>query len=903
MANEFSYDVFIAHSAQDRDWVKQVFIPRLEAWEIKVCVDFRDFKSGLQPLHNQLRATHLSRKTLIVWTENFLKHEWRDFQALFLESKVIANSHQKFILLLKEPGLQRPDSLTEFPTINLSKPYQQDAAWQHLLTELERSSIQEIRSGSWLINWPYSFAENFTGRVTARRTLNHWLNENVEHNLLLLRSSEGAGKSALAWHWLTHDVEIERWTRVVWWHFSCQPSHEFESCVLSILNYFDVKPARQLKQQVEQLLTCLQKPGILLIFDGIERLLKAYQGASLAAEYVECRSRDEPRTCNNLWAEYFLKCLGSRSSIRGKVLLLGRLRPNVLEDQQQLLPRCQEMNLPLWSTAEAITYLHRRGIQSDQHILSRISEFFPLQPLSLKLLAGFAMDNLVSPRSIQASLQLPLTRELQQNYHELLQAAYSNLGRSKRDYLERIVCNLGPLSWEDLRASAAENIFFEQDLSYLRERGWLGWDLQRKFIDVSCLVRTHIYTTLGRSERVRIHQELADYFASVQFPDKITNVNDLAAGLSCYRHLVLAEEWQKAYQWFRKYLDRPLYYKLDAYHLRINLLELLLTSRYYPVLRFTDAVAQQWVVSTLANTYSATEQPAESLKYLEGAVNLAFTNDETLTPTLICLATEEMRCGRLPAAEEHYRQGIELAHKSNNFYHEAIANSYSALLFAYFSDWALAQVALSESQKFWKQSGNLDGLCQSSAIQTQIYILSRQENALRSQSTKGLDLAALAAAKRALEYAEEDAAQSYPIEKNFVQAHWLLGATYLLNREFEASEFHLSEACSQGEQLNCTNFESKILLEQARLAAAQGDAQQGRQLAILAIESAERGGDVLTTIDVHLFLGQQAYLQRQRERAMQHAKTAKELAYCDGPPYYYCSAYLCADEMLKHLNI
>ncbi|MBK8822344.1 MAG: hypothetical protein IPN58_06945 [Anaerolineales bacterium] len=60
---------------------------------------------------------------------------------------------------------------------------------------------------------------NFTGRVAERAMLTQWLNDDSENRLFILRALGGSGKSALTWHWLTHDVNPETWTKVIFWSF------------------------------------------------------------------------------------------------------------------------------------------------------------------------------------------------------------------------------------------------------------------------------------------------------------------------------------------------------------------------------------------------------------------------------------------------------------------------------------------------------------------------------------------------------------------------------------------------------------------------------------------------------------------------------------------------------------
>jgi hypothetical protein len=68
------------------------------------------------------------------------------------------------------------------------------------------------------------------------------------------------------------------------------------------------------------------------------------------------------------------------------------------------------------------------------------------------------------------------------------------------------------------------------------------------------------------------------------------------------------------------------------------------------------------------------------------------------------------------------------------------------------------------------------------------------------------------------------------------------------------------------------------------------------------IEIAERCGYVLQGADAHLFLAHLALERGEREAAREHARQARELATCDGPPdYTYKVAYDEAGGLLAQL--
>lgn len=60
--------VFISYSHQDREWVENWLMPRLEEAGLEVCIDFRDFKIGRASVLNMEEAVETCDKTLLVLT-------------------------------------------------------------------------------------------------------------------------------------------------------------------------------------------------------------------------------------------------------------------------------------------------------------------------------------------------------------------------------------------------------------------------------------------------------------------------------------------------------------------------------------------------------------------------------------------------------------------------------------------------------------------------------------------------------------------------------------------------------------------------------------------------------------------------------------------------------------------
>jgi hypothetical protein len=62
-------------------------------------------------------------------------------------------------------------------------------------------------------------------------------------------------------------------------------------------------------------------------------------------------------------------------------------------------------------------------------------------------------------------------------------------------------------------------------------------------------------------------------------------------------------------------------------------------------------------------------------------------------------------------------------------------------------------------------------------------------------------------------------------------------------------------------------------------------------LAQEALEIAERCGYRLVQADCHNFLAQLALEEGDLQKAQEHAETARERAWCDGPPHRYEAAF------------
>ena len=385
--------------------------------------------------------------------------------------------------------------------VNFADPDDPAWPWTQLLTALGAAPIQEPppapeRPG-WFLPHPYGAQPNFTGRAAERQMLSDWLAEGLTRPepvegppqpLLVLRALGGFGKSALAWHWLHHDVDAARWPRAVWWSFY-EGDNQFDSFLRKTLAYLlgpvgagRFRSERQTdeylgglgpRQQADLLLDFLRQPGTLLILDGFERALRAfssmmaaYQGDAVQESGDRRQESDgfrpsssvlrhSDRDCVSPVAEHFLRSLATLPGIRSKVLMTTRLRPRIVEGHgEELLLGCCERELTQMEPADAVAFFRGQGIRGARAEIEAACAPYGYHPLSLRLLAGLVADDLRQPGDIAAARRLDVSGDLIQRQHHVLEQAYESLTADRRRLLSRIACFRGPVGYEALAALA-----------------------------------------------------------------------------------------------------------------------------------------------------------------------------------------------------------------------------------------------------------------------------------------------------------------------------------------------------------------------------------------------------------------------------------------------------------------
>jgi len=823
---------------------------------------------------------------------------------------------------------------------------------------------------TWNLKHPYGLPKDFTGRVDERKMLTDWLENDHEEPLFVLRALGGFGKSALSWYWLLHDVEKAKWTRVLWWSFY-EGDASFDAFIREAYEYLIDKEnvPNNPRLLVEQVLKELEKPNILLVMDGFERALRAFgnMGAAYQEDGGKKVENGKDLDCISPAAEEFLKKLASLGRvIQSKVLMTTRLTPRVLftgANHDAPLQGMVEKELFQMMPADAVKFFHKQGIHGTHTEIEAACAPYGFHPLSLRLLAGLIVKDKRQPGDISCANRYAdkVSREQIQRQHHVLEQAYEALSPVLQTLLSNLACFRSSITYDAVVAiaqapkdSGVLKLFKNQNnssitnlddaLDELIVRGFLHQTTQFTdsqspitAFDLHPIVRRYAYDRLTAADRAGAHGRLVNYFEAVPKPEKVKTLEDLAPVIELYHHMVGAGNLDEARVLFRDRLNQATYYQFGAYQLRIELMSALFLDGEDEPPRLKDEVAQAWTLNGLGNTYSASGQPRYAVPLFEQAIKLgeAKGDKKNLAIRLGNVAySVQLLIGKLKESESNLHRCILLFSEIHDEFREAAHYQEFGRVLSYRGAWQEAEQELDKaiSIKVWKE--NPQGYGVNFAYRALRFLLMARSN---PQSQIENLKSSIECAQRALELADKFSQTDFRVERDYVRAHWLLGAAYRSsaalrsaqnepNNELTLAEENLSKALNLCRQINLVEMEADILLDVARLSfayalrEAPGSAQdklfeEAKSRAEEALVITERCGYVLQGADVNNFLAELALAWEEKgigsresgawggkEMARKYAEEALRLATCDGPPYYYKVAYEEAERMLEKLK-
>ena len=756
----------------------------------------------------------------------------------------------------------------------------------------------------WNLKHPYPMPPNFTGRIAERAMLTQWLNEDKENHLFVLRALGGFGKSALSWQWITHDVDIKEFPKVLWWSFY-EGDASFEHFIEETLKYLNQDVPQSKREQVDALLKVMQSQKVLLIMDGFERVLRAYSSMSAAYQGDEEPKLDDTQLdCVDVNAEIFLRGICSLPNIKGKVLMTTRLTPRAIKPRGEFMLGCCEFELTAMQKADAVEFFHKQGIKGNRGEIESACEPYGYHPLSLRLLAGSILKDFENPADIIVAQKLKIDGDIIQQKHHVLEVSYNSLPQHEQKLLSTIACFRSPVELKTIE-SISNDVGADRDpplrdnLHDLVDRGLLHFDDKNKKFDLHPIVRRFAYDQLTASDRTAAHTRLVNYFDAVPKPEKVGKLEDLTPAIELYHHVLHAGDLINARKLYDNRIKRGLYFQFGMYQIIIELLQSLLNGEEKKLPELEEDMA--WTLNELGKAYGMNGQPVHAIESLKRSleIRLKLKREMDEARVLSNLANRQLDLGKLSEAISTLRLGKELCQEIKYKFLEAVIHRQLGRVMYYCGMWSDALNEFSEAQKIFEERG---------AIQPQSALLSYRahyEIFLRRDlnSSKMSTLSPVSFALKSLEIDNKIIESKYSYTRDAIRTHWILGSAYLVENELEGAEEYLAQALITCRSINNVEMEARILTDFSRLRYDQKKFEEAKSLAEEALTITERCGYVLQGADVNLFLAQYALEQeKDKAKAKAYAESALKLAYCDGPPYYYKVAYDEAERMIARLN-
>lgn len=771
----------------------------------------------------------------------------------------------------------------------------------------------------WNLKHPYPMPPNFTGRLAERATLTQWLDGDSENRLFIFRALGGFGKSALAWQWLTHDVNPEKWKKVVFWSFY-EGDASFENFTKETLEYLGIEAPQGGRPQVDELLKAMQRDNIFLLMDGFERVLRLYSSMNAAYQGDEEEKTEENQLdCKDINAEWFLKGICQNPKIQSKVLITTRLTPRAVKPRGEFMVGCRETELTAMQKSDAVEFFHKQGIKGNRAEIESACEPYGYHPLSLRLLAGYILKDFENPADIVVAQKIKIDGNIKQYKQHVLEVSYNNLPAHVQKLIGTIACFRSPVELKILKELVENKKTLVDDLRNLIDYGLLNFEIKNKRFDLHPIVRRYVYNVF--SGKNLIHKKSARYFQKQldkkipenyrdlpkflrrkvmsEIQKQIKTIEELAPAIELYYHTVQVGKFDDAAQIYHDFLMYPLYFRFSAYQTEISLIKMLLKNG----LEKLNNINRAWALSELGSARAMSGQPHHAIPLFANAGSIYFEIPEHLHSFIsitINLTTQYLITGSFKKAEYGINICIAICSEVENEHEKAIINHELARLLAYSGIWREAKNKLATSQNYLSSVNDSQSLCIGELYKSFCFLLMARSS---KQDIKIIKLA-IKSANQAIKLVEngDPNLNDAILPRDLIDANWLLGASYLATGDILSAETYIHKALNICRSINSVDTEANILLEYAKLLRLNGETSEAYKNAEEALLITERCGYVLQGADVNLFLAQYALEQeKDKAKAKVYAEEAKKLATCDGPPYYYKVAYEEAERFLENL--
>lgn len=276
---------------------------------------------------------------------------------------------------------------------------------QHI--QVSRSEKREV---SVVANHKYLVSRPFVGRTKELRTLTDWAC-NKAYSVFLLDGIGGMGKSMLAWEWANQAEQVNHhWDGILWYSFYKNGADMDGFCQWTLAALTTKQPedfvGGKTAELGRQLLLELRKRSWLVVMDGLERVLMAFDQGNAPNRSngepndSEQRNDRSPRETIRQEDNDLLNGLVTDSG-SSKLLIISRIIPQAFLNNAGLLyPRIRSKNLVGLSPSFAERLLRDSGVtKGDSKVIQDyLKDNCDCHPLTIGALGGLIAHDYLPAR-------------------------------------------------------------------------------------------------------------------------------------------------------------------------------------------------------------------------------------------------------------------------------------------------------------------------------------------------------------------------------------------------------------------------------------------------------------------------------------------------------------------------
>jgi tetratricopeptide (TPR) repeat protein len=762
---------------------------------------------------------------------------------------------------------------------------------------------------------PYTLLQlpGLVGRQAELNALTDWVADPVSRvRIFCVVAIGGMGKSALAWKWF-NDIapqEMKPLAGRLWWSFY-ESDATFDNFLDRALVYVSDESEEAVRalprpDREAQLLAALDERPFLLVLDGLERILIAYNrmdASSLADDDYDQQTANRVagaiglpasagqsfvgqhrlRQTTDPRAGAFLQKLAMVK--KSRILISSRLYPSELQlPTGYPRPGCFAYFLRGLSDDDALALWRGLGVSGARQELVPIFRSVGNHPLLIQALAGEVGNYRKAPGDFAAWRAEhrnfdPASLPLVQSRTHFLALALKGLDERNSEVLRTLVGFRMPASYATLEAllvgegkACAAAPELDRALSELEDRGLIGWDREANRYDAHPIVRGVVWQLADAKSQRAIYAALAAHFEPMATPEweKVESLADLAPAIERYHTLVGLGRYDEAFTLFRDRLDEATLYRLAAHRERIAWLERLFPDGPAGSPALTSERDQSYTLNALAQSYQISGQPGRAVPLFRRADQIyeRRADDNHRQIVLSNLGDALFEIGAFREAESVLRQALVLNRKLEDKFWEADTLRNLGRVLTAPSD-AVSSIVLGRSRRLHASLDDRQG--------ESVFTAYLAERSL----WRGEFAEAAAYADQAWELA---AVQR--VERDFVDAALRQGQAALGLGDITRADERLHHALTRARAVNLVEFELAALISLAELELRRGTAEAKPRLADV-WEAAELGPYPLQQTDAFNIFAAIARAEGDAPAAIDAATKAYRAAWCDGPPYAY----------------